>query len=197
MVDAVRSRLEVVRQKIAGNDRLTPGPVLSEDELAAFERDNGVRLPEDYRLFLQIVGNGVDGRSRGFSVLYPILPLGTWFEEPEGPHASRRVIRGDLRRPFPLTDAVDYEEQGYPEPGEGPAAGGTAPGKVFVCEIGCGDYWILVVNGPERGNMWVEGYGGYQPIEPRTGFLDWCEHWADLGWTEDSSGRFFGADDDD
>ncbi len=192
MSNSLRARLEEVRRKLSENDRIVCA-VLSEEQIKSFERENGVRLPEDYRAFLQIVANGVTVREE----IYEIFPLDHWFHENEGmPRNLGKLIRGDLRQPFPLTEAVDFEEEGYPEEGEGPAADGTAPGKVFVSDEGCGTYWILVVTGPERGNMWVEDEFGYQPTNPRIGFLEWCEHWADVGWSESLLDVLFSNDED-
>src|SRR5262245_59586756 len=63
------------------------GPVLSEAELVAFERDNAIRLPEDYRRFLSAVGNG------GAGPFYGLEPLSTFGH--------------DLSRPFPFVAATD------------------------------------------------------------------------------------------
>lgn len=192
MADTIRSRLEEIHRKMSGNDRLVLGPVQSEEQVEAFERENGVRLPDDYRAFLRIVANGVTVRKD----IQKIFPLDHRLDDAPGMPRPGNLIRGDLRQPFPLTAAVDFEEEGYPEEGEGPAASGTAPGKLFVSDEGSGIYWVLVVNGPERGNMWVESEYGYQPTEPRIGFLEWCERWAEVGWKEGLQEVFFPIDED-
>jgi hypothetical protein len=45
--------------------RYSFGSTLSESELAAFESANRIRLPNDYRRFLALVGNGGQARSTG------------------------------------------------------------------------------------------------------------------------------------
>ncbi len=174
----IPERLEAIRQTLAANDRLILAPPLSEEQVLAFEREHGVVLPEDYRAFLRSVANGITVRRD----IYHIFPLDHWLDDAQGQPRPGTLIRGDLRRPFPLTTAVDFEEEGYPEEGQGPAGDGTAPGKLFVSDEGCGTSWILVVTGPERGHMWLEAETGYQPTEPRLTFLDWLAQWADTGW---------------
>ncbi|MFB8761128.1 hypothetical protein [Nocardiopsis alba] len=62
-----------------------------------------------------------------------------------------------------------------------------ADGAVCLSHEGCGHFHWLVVTGPERGNMWVDGFpaeGGFRPLGTsgeRVGFADWY-----LGWVATS-----------
>src|SRR5947209_1602571 len=63
-------------------------PVLSEEELVAFERKHRITLPEEYRTFLLEVGNGGLGPGDGLSAL---------------DEAARRSPSPDLDKAFPFS----------------------------------------------------------------------------------------------
>jgi hypothetical protein len=59
-----------------------------------------------------------------------------------------------------------------------------ADGAVCLSHEGCGHFHWLVVTGPERGSMWVDGFpaeGGFRPLGTsgaRVGFTDWYLDWV-------------------
>jgi len=122
--------------------------------LAAFESANRIRLPNDYRRFLAIVGNG------GAGPFYGLAPL--------------NADGQDLSRPFPFTTATDAfaDEElerllnfrvGY-------------PGILEICDHGCAVFSCLVVNGPAYGTIW----DGREDLYP-TGltFGMWYRRWLE------------------
>lgn len=129
------------------------GPTLSEDELAAFESANRIRLPEDYRRFLAEVGNG------GAGPYYGLEPLGTFGR--------------DLSKPFPFTKATDTlndEELALlPDRDE-------YPGILEFCHQGCAIYAYLVVNGPTYGTIW-NGREDFYPTNLAFGV--WYRRWLE------------------
>src|SRR5207247_10746384 len=118
----------------AEHHRYRLGPTLSKAELAAFESANRVPLPEDYRWFLSVVGNG------GAGPFYGLEPLGTFGR--------------DLSRPFPFITATDRlsdeELERLPDRDE-------YPGILEFCHQGCAIYSYLVVNGPTYVTIWDRG----------------------------------------
>ncbi len=68
---------------------------MSEEELGAFECEYGVRLPEDYRMFLIQVGRG------GAGPYYGLYDLGCIEDGLEWNHIERLV--GTLANPFPYS----------------------------------------------------------------------------------------------
>src|SRR5262245_8500573 len=69
-----RLRAADVRRRVFGSDQhgYRLGPASSDVELVAFESAHGVKLPEDYRRFLNTVGNG------GAGPFYGLEPLGSF-----------------------------------------------------------------------------------------------------------------------
>ena len=59
-------------------------------------------------------------------------------------------------------------------------------GCLQICHIGHGATYLLVVNGEEYGNMWLDGridYGGLKPLlnekGERVSFISWFTEWLD------------------
>lgn len=139
-----------------------PGQPMSEDDLRAFEQQHGIRLPEDYRLFLATIGEGASGPDYGFNK----LTVG---------HVVSDGEVSDLARPFPLVPGVDYSKDW------GEAAGlddeNFYAGLLYLGEIGCGLTTHLVATGPARGRVFH--YGDYPLFAREPTFLDWYEIWLD------------------
>jgi hypothetical protein len=127
-------------------------PPLSEAEIHAFEAGHGIRLPDDYRLFLRMIGNGGPGPAYGL-------------------HTLAVSAQGcDPRTPFPFVQT----SEGYPDEVTEPWYD-LPPGVLEICHHGCAIYSYLVVNGAEWGTIW-DAEGLPQPSEP--GFLEWYRPWV-------------------
>jgi hypothetical protein len=137
----------------SGQHEYRLGPVLSEEEVGAFESAHGVRLPEDYRCFLRTVGNG------GAGPFYGLEPLAT--------------LDRDLTRPFPLTHATDQlSEEELVRLGDRD----EYPGVLEFCHQGCAIYSYLVVNGPAYGTIW-DGREDFYPTDLT--FAAWYSSWVE------------------
>jgi hypothetical protein len=146
-------------------------PVLSEQALRTFEAARGVRLPDDYRLFLGTVGDGAAGPSYGLQSLET---------------ASRHNKPGE---PFPFvqpadSDVVD-EAAGWCRHQDGSQyITGDAvsqwqddgeAGVLEICDHGCAIYSYLVVTGPSRGAVWDGSDYLYSTGDT---FLPWYRAWV-------------------
>jgi hypothetical protein len=129
------------------------GPTLSERELAVFESANRVRLPDDYRRFLSMVGNG------GAGPFYGLEPLGTFGR--------------DLSRPFPFPFATATDGLTDDDP-ERSGDRDEYPGILEFCHQGCAIYSYLVVNGPTYGTVW-DGREDFYPTGLAFGV--WYRRW--------------------
>jgi hypothetical protein len=167
-----------------GNELRPPvsGALLSRVEDAA-----QCELPEGYRDFL-VVHDG------GAGPYYGILPLQESVDRLGGNLAS-------LGRDFPLAADVDFGEIcGRPARRDDHVARLAAdarygaafealklryqgfaalPGRLPICDYGCGDFLFVVVRGPRRGTVWVDSVDsstGLYSLE--VGFLELCERWV-------------------
>ena len=158
-------------------------PVLSEEAVSAFERKHGIRLPEEYRLYITRTGDG------GAGPFYGLLPL----EDNEGNEV-------DPKSPFPFTadkplnlwdmyneieDAENRDE--LFEKIYADTCLRSDMGVIYISHEGCGMYNVLVVNGEEYGKVWwidlSNDAGVYPLFDPTTGdqlsFFRWYELWLD------------------
>ena len=171
-------------------------PVLSEQEIEAFEQEHGLALPADYRQFLSHVGNG------GAGPYYGLVPLAAWrpelmlvgsYVEFEG---DRPVLVDGKARIIDLGSRPEIDRPADPSRPfllEGPwprrdsdvlPAKDAHPldGCTLLSEIGDGYQCFLVITGPRAGEVWEDFTHGeaFEAIRP-TGstFLTWYEQWID------------------
>src|SRR5262245_55600160 len=139
-------------------------PVLTEEVVADFERSNLISLPPDYRQFLLHIGNGGDGPPA-----FGLCALGAI--PPDFDSASP-----DFGKPFPFTRSWIWEG------GDVSSEGGRSDvycGVLILGTDGCGQYWALVVRGPDFGKIWILADVGITPTDPKMNFTEWCEAWLD------------------
>ena len=154
--DIVLTRIkeEILLQKIQMR------PVLSEEQISAFEQTHQIVLPEGYRRFLLEVGDGCDMFGG-----YDFLPLGA---ERAAEHYAE---------PFPFTEHVVEGDEPLPDVFWEQVQQGT----LELIDIGCGETFQLIVTGPCRGEVWSLCEMGTQPCCQRQDFLGWFERWLTDG----------------
>lgn len=151
----------VAKAKSAGVKLLVP---LSETDLVMFEQERDVELPADYRAYLLQIANGGAGPPE-----HGICSLGSLPSDYELPEP-------DLAKPFPFTKSWVWED-GETSP-EGQQED-TQCGVLILGTDGCAQYWALVVNGPDRGKIWMLTDVGIMPLVPSMTFSGWFEAWLD------------------
>lgn len=181
MIDRIK-RLAKMQPEVFGADghQWIWNPPLPEAKVAQFEREHGIRLPDEYRSFITTIANG------GAGPFYGLFPLG---EADEGPAA--RFI-GVLSQPFPHTEAWnDLSERPDDELQESDEAEyerqldefdqryfAPVDGAIPICHAGCAIRIWLVVTGSEAGNLWMNDRAndnGWLPMHVT--FQQWYEDW--------------------
>ncbi len=135
------------------------GATLTEAEIAAFEKKHGVRLPEDYRVFLAKAGNGGLG---------PDAPRSFMGKSGAGPFYGLLTLDDaaedcTLNQPFPFTEATESfpEEVVWGQMDADLFPG--VPGALALCHYGSGVVCYLIVNGPAYGTIW-QGRENFYPM---------------------------------
>ncbi|GAB4332230.1 MAG: hypothetical protein OHK0038_07750 [Flammeovirgaceae bacterium] len=163
-------------------------PTLSELDIAIFESANQLKLPSDYREFINKVGNG------GAGPYYGLYPLEYGIEEANN-LSNIENITNAFTIDFPIskqeTDKfINYYYQCI-EDGEDdeiiyPDVPETLTGVIFLSEYGCGWSFCLVVKGEMAGTIWFHGdyfYPFFSDGKIWT-FADWYEDWLDRSLKE-------------
>lgn len=175
--------------KIFGSDshKYKFNPCVSGQQIIEFEQVNNIVLPKDYRDFLLRVGNGGSGPA------YGLLKLSEWNIELD--------ITGDnfLSTPFPDTAKWNnerdfdmenddiYESEEFQRWEEEYFSNKHVTGSMRICHYGCAIYYLLVVSGTEKGNVWIDDRandeGIYPAISKKSGeqlsFTEWYNEWLD------------------
>lgn len=165
--------VESIKAKVSSKG-VKLNPPASPEAVSRFEKEHGIALPEEYRSFLLEVGDGGEGPP-----YYGMLSLREQYEH-DFPRYLEDGYRDLLSRPFPHTEHWIWEaEEETPEVLERWERIGY--GNLVIGHEGCGEYWTLIVTGPERGQMWSFADVGIQPCCRRRTFFDWYNYWLDGG----------------
>lgn len=164
---------------------------LSEDEICDFEQKHLITLPDEYGAFLKNVGNGGAGPYYGLQTLEDSLFADLDYKR------SGEFVNPSI--PFPFQEPWNMEFEGNEEDEEAYKkfekeyfSEKWETGVLRICNFGCGVSLNLVVNGSEKGNIWVDDRGSDGGIYPdpyfeqteRTPFLDWYLLWLNMSLSE-------------
>ena len=207
----MKEQLERIQQKLAqakaadkdlevfgaSSHKYHLNPPISEAEVLAFEEKYGVSLPEDYRAFVQIIG---DANAQKLETMagpyYGLSTFGTQVDDLlyEGSEIYLKApcaLSPDMTQeewetlsaPLELDDFEDDEEEGYVIEVEdnyieecGKVFGGLLP----LGSQGCAYYHALVLNGKYAGRVVNVNWDLLKPVFAfETNFLDWYERYLD------------------
>ena len=174
-------------------------PPLKADEIASFETQHGIVLPEDYRYFITGIGNGGAGPG------YGLFPFG---QDDEGWWGEFLPI-GDVGQPFPHNEAWNLDAdfwleepdipEGMPKDEEQRLLNewdkklearywkpSLMNGAIPISHLGCALRQWLVVHGDQRGYIWDDmraDHAGIAPVMDTNGnpltFTQWYLRWLD------------------
>jgi hypothetical protein len=139
-------------------------PAAGESAVAAFEHQFGITLPDNYRRFVRDV-------SAGGAWLYSL--------DDHVRGESHKGLPGDPKRPWPHARAWNLppaEFAAIPDEGADPVGYAAfwqryfhpdlISGSMPLSDGGCSVWYLLVVTGSERGNVWEDDRGAESGIIP-------------------------------
>lgn len=171
-IRSIAGRLEAVRRKNRTEDwfgaskhHFRLNPPLAEAEVALFEQQHSISLPEDYRQFLLLAGNGGAGPYYGID---PLSRWDYWFEQDDD---SPDLLASPC--PFSYGQATS---ESLPRQRED-----WFSGSIHICDQGCTFVSRLIVTGASRGRVFdLDASCCKPPHFPKdANFLDWYERWLD------------------
>ena len=186
-------------------------PKLGRRCIKAIETKYDIELPNDYRDFLSEVGNGGAGPEYGLLPIteiekYKLGSLQTAFPyhdawnvpddyfvnlpNPWGSNSQEERVGWSSMEEFVAhIELQPYDQEAGEKSRKAEAwyfGSEHINGTIPLCHIGCGDYNILVVRGPERGHVWLdarESESGILPLKDDSGkrvtfgawYCDWLQ----------------------
>ncbi len=166
----------------AESHRYKINPAMADERIDAFEKRFSVKIPVEYRLYLQKIGDG------GVGPFYGLYELE--YNDDQSPDPAK-VFEYVRQKPFRVADFYDsipddISEDDHERMLEDVYETATR-GLIFLATEGCGIYSVLVVNGKEHGNVWhydLANDAGIFPLRtPDSGkpmrFFEWYETWLD------------------
>lgn len=188
-IDSQIARIKEKMQKLSSKNPEFPcgkfppewKPPVSEKKVECFEREKGIKLPEDYRRFITTVAGA------GTQPFYGLYGLTEKKPSYEFTPIVEKPFPYTIKTPFFLADLTEEECQEFFEDEEDES---YIQGFLLLCTEGCGMDSILIVNTADEetyGTVWFYDLSddfGIAPIfNPQTGkpmhFLDWFEYWLD------------------
>lgn len=135
-------------------------PTLTEEKITDLEKQYGFSMPNEYRQYLKIVGNGGVGPYYGmYSFETSLMPLNSGSRD-QGNFVNYMAQHPDhFTKAFPVSEQqiIDFLNHRLKHP-NGPDKPIVIPkdagGYLFIAEYGCGGYYVMPLNGPVPGQIW-------------------------------------------
>lgn len=158
--------------------RLRVNRPIAEADVARFESESGVAIPDDYRDFLLQVANGGTEPCR-------LVPLAGWcwsywIDDPK----PKMVAEPCVVSPNAYEQGEHWLEKiNVPEWESRWDNNEWDPmvGTIAIAEIGCGLFFSMIMNGSFRGRIFSWGDHAFKPpyVYPEASFGEWFEGYLD------------------
>ena len=168
-------------------------PPATAQQVQEWEGRFRTKLPAPYLSFLERVGDG------GAGPYYGLLPLERWSE---GCGVVDEVLAAWPSSPCLLRERYpdDSDDEAWLVAVGGPdwvdrfnaEVWTPMSGSLTLCEVGCGGYVYLILNGPLVGRVCLQEHLSKPRFWHHLNFLDWYEGWLD--WVLTGNPRPFHGD---
>ncbi|MBN1216466.1 MAG: SMI1/KNR4 family protein [Candidatus Lokiarchaeota archaeon] len=167
----------------ANGHKYNLNPPLTAHQIEKIEEKYKIKLPEEYRTFLQQIGNGGAGPNYGIIPINKILEREIDFEIGDLTKSFPHSTKWNLNPPKPNDDNEEWFLDNYYN-------SKWINGSIPISDMGCCKWMLLIVTGKEKGTIWrdyrVENKG-ITPLKKsrkdkrRIRFLEWYIKWLDNG----------------
>lgn len=142
------------------------------ERVVEFEKQHGIRLPEEYRRFLTEIGDGDTTPSGLYSLSDAFAELAdVWDDEDEFTDGAGVLAQPSRYRRGQTYDVRWWDDNAGPDE-RFDQLFGTLP----VSGAGCSDFYLIVVNGPDTGAIYSANWDGNAgPTRVADDFLSWQE----------------------
>lgn len=162
------------------------GPTVSGERIRAFETDHGIKLPEHYAAFLNLVGNG-SPRAKDKSAagpFYGIYPLGFGIDdfvyEGRGHLKELAFIKPDMTQSEWDEATKLLADEEIPDDEYTNELTRVFGGLLPIGHQGCQSYHALILHGQNAGKVVNIDTEPFRPVFCyENNFLDWYERWLD------------------
>lgn len=166
---------------------------ISEKKIRAFEKKYKVNLPEDYRNYLKIIGNGGDGPKEephiigwkdysDFNYIYPIQKSETLGQCYYSIYDKRTSFR-KMGRPFLYSENRQENEKALdilsPIKKLNSKTQNLYQGCLILSHQGCGACLVMEVTGKKKGRIWFEEFSRDNKVTlVSETFYEWYYNWV-------------------
>ena len=152
-------------------------PAISLEQIKELEAQLGMKLPEDYVLFVTQIGDGWDKQ---------VVKRSVWQEMKSIFSCEDMSL---LREPFPYTATWIWEDnETNPLPDENDESWNQRVdellhpkhfGNISLMRGSSGEKYHLILNGECSGEIWIFTDVGIAPCSPRITFSEWITAWLE------------------
>lgn len=149
---------------------------LSEKKIRKFEKKFKIKLPEDYRNYLKIIGNGGDG-SYGINKLENAYPLTLYYDD----YFDKRTGFRKVKRNFLYSENIERNAEIFRNLYHCKSAKkhNSYQGSLVLVDYGCNNYYFMEVTGKNPGRIWFDSMASTSEIYPiYESFYDLFNEWV-------------------
>jgi hypothetical protein len=189
MLDDIKNKIEELKEldlnlTVFGADshQYLFNSKIDENELCLFEEKHNIAIPKDYRIFLKKFGNGGCGPDNGLFR----LEVGI-YDIPLNIKQSKIIALKNEFRFESYWNLEGFSENNYDVWEDEYDQLKWSDGMLRIGHLGCGIYSNLVLNGKEKGNIWIDSRTNENGIYPanyynkrtKNDFLSWYLYWLE------------------
>lgn len=164
MISLLKEKVEAIK-KLDKENRYIFSKKVNLDEVQVFEKKYQLTLPEDFRVFVTEVSNGIKD-SEYNDVLFSENDFANYFADLDDYSHNPYIEFPVIERTRDLTNGFDYDE--------------LTNGSIWLAGTGCGNGYVLIIKGKAKGQVWEDELASNSEVIPcRKNFNSWIESTLD------------------